>query len=48
MSIGPATMGWAILILTLVINVTLLPLRISTIKSGMRMQKIQPQVNAIN
>jgi len=40
--------GWAILILTLIINVALLPLRISTIKSAMRMQKLQPQVTAIN
>lgn len=40
--------GWAILILTVIINVTLLPLRISTIKSAMRMQKLQPQVTAIN
>ena len=40
--------GWAILVLTLVINVALLPLRISTIKSAMRMQKLQPQVTAIN
>jgi len=40
--------GWAILVLTVVINVALLPLRISTIKSAMRMQKLQPQVTAIN
>jgi len=40
--------GWAILILTLVINIALLPLRLSTIKSAMRMQKLQPQVTAIN
>ena len=40
--------GWAILILTVVINTALLPLRISQMKSGMRMQKIQPQVQAIN
>ncbi|HVH85835.1 MAG TPA: membrane protein insertase YidC, partial [Terriglobales bacterium] len=40
--------GWAILILTLIINVALLPLRISTIKSAMKMQKLQPQVTAIN
>ena len=40
--------GWAIVILTVIINVLLLPLRFSTIKSGMRMQKIQPQVTAIN
>jgi YidC/Oxa1 family membrane protein insertase len=40
--------GWAILILTVIINVVLLPLRISTIKSAMKMQKLQPQVSAIN
>lgn len=40
--------GWAILILTVIINIAMLPLRISTIKSGMKMQKIQPQVSAIN
>ncbi len=40
--------GWAILILTLIINVALLPLRISTMKSGMKMQKLQPQIQAIN
>jgi YidC/Oxa1 family membrane protein insertase len=40
--------GWAILILTAIINVALLPLRITTIKSAMKMQKIQPQVTAIN
>ena len=43
-----ANYGWAILILTVIINVALLPLRISTIKSAMRMQKLQPQVAAIN
>jgi len=40
--------GWAILILTIIINVALLPLRLSTMKSAMRMQKLQPQVTAIN
>ena len=40
--------GWAILILTVVINTALLPLRLSQMKSAMRMQKIQPQVQAIN
>lgn len=43
-----ANYGWAILILTVIINLALLPLRISTIKSAMRMQKLQPQVTAIN
>jgi len=40
--------GWAILILTVIINVALLPLRLSTMKSAMRMQKLQPQVTAVN
>src|SRR5258708_19892244 len=40
--------GWAIGFLTLVINIVLLPLRISGIKSGLKMQKIQPQVKVIN
>jgi YidC/Oxa1 family membrane protein insertase len=40
--------GWAILILTLIIYAAMLPLRFSTIKSAMRMQKLQPQVSAIN
>jgi YidC/Oxa1 family membrane protein insertase len=40
--------GWAIGFLTLIINIVLLPLRISGIKSGLKMQKIQPQVKVIN
>ncbi|HEV3317029.1 MAG TPA: membrane protein insertase YidC [Candidatus Angelobacter sp.] len=40
--------GWAIAFLTLVITVVLLPLRISSLKSGLKMQKIQPQIKAIN
>ena len=40
--------GWAILILTVIINVALLPLRISGMKSALKMQKIQPQLKAIN
>ncbi|MBZ5522778.1 MAG: membrane protein insertase YidC [Acidobacteriia bacterium] len=40
--------GWAIAFLTLVISVALLPLRISSIKSSLKMQKIQPQIKAIN
>jgi YidC/Oxa1 family membrane protein insertase len=39
--------GWDIAFLTLVINLVMLPLRISQIKSGLKMQKIQPQVKAI-
>jgi YidC/Oxa1 family membrane protein insertase len=39
--------GWAIAIQTLIINLTLLPLRISSMKSALKMQKVQPQMNAI-
>jgi YidC/Oxa1 family membrane protein insertase len=39
--------GWAIAFLTIVINGALLPLRISSMKSSLKMQKIQPQVKAI-
>jgi YidC/Oxa1 family membrane protein insertase len=39
--------GWAIVIQTLIINVALLPLRISSMKSALKMQKIQPQIKAI-
>jgi YidC/Oxa1 family membrane protein insertase len=40
--------GWAIAFLTLIITVALLPLRISSMKSALKMQKIQPQIKAIN
>jgi YidC/Oxa1 family membrane protein insertase len=39
--------GWAIAIQTLIITLALLPLRISSMKSALKMQKIQPQMNAI-
>ena len=39
--------GWAIVIQTLIITIALLPLRISSMKSALKMQKIQPQMNAI-
>ena len=42
-----ANWGWAILILTLVINVAMLPTRITMMKSAMKMQKIQPEMNKI-
>lgn len=40
--------GWAIAFLTVVITIALLPLRISSMKSALKMQKIQPQIKAIN
>jgi YidC/Oxa1 family membrane protein insertase len=39
--------GWSIAFLTLVITVLLLPLRISGMKSSLKMQKIQPQMKAL-
>ncbi len=39
--------GWAIVIQTVIINLALLPLRISQMKSMLKMQKIQPQVKSI-
>ncbi len=39
--------GWAIIVLTVIINVVLFPLRLSSMKSALKMQKLQPQVNAI-
>jgi YidC/Oxa1 family membrane protein insertase len=39
--------GWAIVIQTIIINLALLPLRISQMKSMLKMQKIQPQIKSI-
>lgn len=39
--------GWAIVILTVIINLALLPLRITSMKSMLKMQKLQPQMKAI-
>ncbi len=39
--------GWAIVIQTLIISLALLPLRISSMKSALKMQKIQPLMNSI-
>ena len=39
--------GWTIILVTVMINVALLPLRISQIKSSMKMQKVAPQMQAI-
>ncbi|HEY6180975.1 MAG TPA: membrane protein insertase YidC [Terriglobales bacterium] len=42
-----ANWGWAIVVQTLIINIVLLPLRIYQMKSALKMQKIQPQIKAI-
>lgn len=40
--------GWAIILLTIVINTVLFPLRLSSMKSSKKMQSIQPLVKQIN
>jgi YidC/Oxa1 family membrane protein insertase len=39
--------GWAIALQTLILNLILMPLRITQMKSALKMQKIQPQAKAI-
>jgi YidC/Oxa1 family membrane protein insertase len=39
--------GWAIVLLTVGINLLMLPLRIASMRSGAKMQRIQPDINAI-
>jgi YidC/Oxa1 family membrane protein insertase len=40
--------GWAIIVITIVINFALLPLKITSLKSMKQMQTLQPQIAAIN
>ncbi len=42
-----ANWGWSILILTVIITIATLPLRLSSMKSAMKMAKVQPQLKAI-
>jgi YidC/Oxa1 family membrane protein insertase len=42
-----ANWGWAILLQTLVINLALLPLRLSQMKSMLKMQRVAPQIKQI-
>ncbi len=39
--------GWAIVIFTVVIYLLLVPLRVQTMKGALKMQRIQPQIDAI-
>ena len=39
--------GWSIVILTVIINIVMLPFRIKTMQNGLKMQRIQPQMDAI-
>lgn len=40
--------GWSIVVITIIINILLLPLRFSSMKSAKKMQGLQPQIQAIN
>jgi YidC/Oxa1 family membrane protein insertase len=42
-----ANWGWDIVWLTVLINIVILPLRVKTMQSGLKMQRIQPQMDAI-
>ena len=42
-----ANWGWAIVILTVIINIALLPLKWSSMKSSLKMAKLAPQIKAI-
>jgi len=42
-----ANWGWAIIILTIFINLALLPLRLTSMKSALKTAKIQPQMQSI-
>jgi len=39
--------GWAIILFTIFINLLLLPLRVQSMRSMLKMQRIQPQIDAI-
>jgi len=40
--------GWAIIVLTVFINLALFPLKLTNLKSMRKMQKLQPEMNKIN
>ncbi len=40
--------GWAIVLVTIAINLVLFPLRMTSMKSSKKMQRLQPQIAAIN
>ena len=42
-----ANWGWSIILLTLVINTLMFPLKVKSLRSGMKMQKVQPQIKAV-
>jgi YidC/Oxa1 family membrane protein insertase len=40
--------GWSIIVVTVIINFLLLPLKMTSLKSAQKMQKLQPEMAAIN
>jgi YidC/Oxa1 family membrane protein insertase len=40
--------GWAIILVTLIINLALFPLKLSSLKSARKMQKLQPEIKKLN
>ena len=44
---GAQGWGWAIVLITAFINIVILPLRIKTMQSALKMQRIQPQMDVI-
>ena len=40
--------GWSIIVITVVINLIVLPMRFSSLRSQRKMQRLQPQIAAIN
>jgi YidC/Oxa1 family membrane protein insertase len=44
---GISNWGWAILVLTLILNLAMLPTRVMMMRSSLKMQRIQPQIEAI-
>jgi YidC/Oxa1 family membrane protein insertase len=40
--------GWAIILVTLIINLALFPFRLQSLKSARKMQKLQPEIKKLN
>jgi YidC/Oxa1 family membrane protein insertase len=46
-SAWPGPWGWSIIVLTVIINILTIPFKIKTMQSALKMQRIQPQMDAI-
>ncbi|HKO14465.1 MAG TPA: membrane protein insertase YidC, partial [Acidobacteriaceae bacterium] len=44
---GVGNWGWSILILTFILNLAMIPTRVMMMKSSLKMQRIQPQIDSI-